>query len=144
MPIFSHFHNYIPFFLFSSATIASTCFLEIISVTFRTLPIQKKTNVLGQILNGYRIVCLLENLEEIENRRLEVLSANIQREKETKIQASRENMESQIRQIQTSIQSFAILLPPVPVFVMGIGILIRRQRREREGALAADRIRKKL
>ena len=41
-------------------------FGEIISVTFRTLPIQKKTNVLGQILNGYRIVCLLENLEEIE------------------------------------------------------------------------------
>lgn len=41
-------------------------FGEIKSVTFRTLPIQKKTNVSSQILNGYRIVCLLENLEEIE------------------------------------------------------------------------------
>ena len=87
---------------------------------------------------------MVRNLEEVENRRLEVLSTNIQGEKETKIQASRENMESKIRQIQTSIQSFAILLPPVPVFVMGIGMLIRRQRRERDGAIAADRIRKKL
>lgn len=41
-------------------------FGEIKSVTIRTLPIQKKTNVSGQILDGYRIVCLLENLEEIE------------------------------------------------------------------------------
>lgn len=41
-------------------------FGEIKSVTFRTLPIQRKTNVLGQILDGYRIVCFLENLHEIE------------------------------------------------------------------------------
>jgi len=41
-------------------------FGEIKSITFRTLPIQKKTNVSGQILNGYRIVCLLESLEEIK------------------------------------------------------------------------------
>ena len=84
---------------------------------------------------------MVRNLEEVENRRLEVLSANIETEKDTRIQASRENMEAQIRRIQTSIKTFAILLPPVPVVLLGIAIFVRRRRREREGAAAADRLR---
>ena len=84
---------------------------------------------------------MVRNLEEVENRRLDVLSANIETEKDTRIQASRENMEAQIRRIQTSIKTFAILLPPVPVVLLGIAIFIRRKRREREGAAAAHRLR---
>ena len=84
---------------------------------------------------------MVRNLEEVENRRLEVMSANIETEKDTRIQASRENMEAQIRRIQTSIKTFAILLPPVPVVLLGIAIFIRRNRREREGAAAAHRLR---
>ena len=83
---------------------------------------------------------MVRNLQEVETRRLEVLSTNINTEKETRIQASRERMETQIRRIQTTIKTFAILLPPVPVFLVGMGIFFRRQRREKEGAIAANRL----
>ena len=83
---------------------------------------------------------MVRNLQEVENRRLEVLSTNINTERETRIQASRERMETQIRRIQTTIKTFAILLPPVPVFLVGMGIFFRRQRREKEGAIAANRL----
>ena len=83
---------------------------------------------------------MVRNLEEVENRRLQVLSTNIETEKAAKIQASRESMESQIRQIQTTIKTFAILLPPIPVFLVGVAIWIRRQKREREGAVLAHRL----
>ena len=102
----------------------------------RVEELRRRTDIDAQTMQ-----IMVRNLEQVENRRLEVLSTNIEAEKETKIQASRENMESQIRQIQTSIQTFAILLPPIPVFFVGVAILLRRRRREREGAAAAHRLR---
>ena len=84
---------------------------------------------------------MARNLEEVENRRLNVLSANIETEKATKVRASLERMETQIRAIQSRIKTAAIALPPLPVFALGVVIFLRRQRREREGAAAARRLR---
>ena len=84
---------------------------------------------------------MARNLEEVENRRFSVLSTNIETEKDTKNRASLERMETQVRRIQSTIKTFAILLPPVPVFALGVWTFVRRQRRERDGAAAARRLR---
>ena len=98
--------------------------------------VQNRTDIDGQAKQ-----IMARNLEEVENRRLSVQSANIETEKATENRASLERMETQIRQIQSSIKTFAILLPPVPVFALGVWTFVRRQRREREGAVAARRFR---
>jgi ABC-2 type transport system permease protein len=84
---------------------------------------------------------MARNVEAIENRRLDVLRANIEQEKAAKIQASCETMEVQIRRIQNTIRMAAVLLPPVPACCLGLLIFARRRRREREAAAAARRLR---
>ena len=84
---------------------------------------------------------MARNLQEVESRRLEAAKATIEAERDAKIEHSKEVMESQVRAIQSNIKTAAGLLPPIPVFALGVVIFVKRRRREKEGAAAARRLR---
>lgn len=92
-------------------------------------------------LDGQAKAIMVRNIEETENRQLRVLETNITQARDTKVRASREAMEGQIRNIRTRIRTFAVLLPPVPVLLVGVALFVRRTRREREGARTMGRSR---
>jgi ABC-2 type transport system permease protein len=84
---------------------------------------------------------MAQTLQEDENRRFEALQANIESEKEAQIARSHEEMEAQVLSIQNTIKSMAVLIPPVPVLLMGIYIFVQRKKREHEGAVQERKLR---
>ncbi len=84
---------------------------------------------------------MARNLQEAESRRFEAVKASIEAERDARIARSQEEMEAQIRRVQSGIRTLAGALPPIPVFLIGVVIFVRRRRREQEGAAASRRLR---
>jgi ABC-2 type transport system permease protein len=82
---------------------------------------------------------MINNVQNVENRRLQVARKNIEDEKERQIERSRADMEASIRRIQNTIKVLAVVLPPIPAFILFVLVSLRRLRREKLG-VSLDRL----
>jgi ABC-2 type transport system permease protein len=82
---------------------------------------------------------MINNLQNVENRRLQVARKNVEDEKGRQIERSRADMEGSIRGIQNTIKLLAVALPPIPAFVLFVLVSLRRLRREKIG-ISLDRL----
>lgn len=76
---------------------------------------------------------MLRNLENVENRRLDVQEATIEQAKQRAVAKARAEMEMAVNGIQRRIKWWAAVLPPIPTLLLAIGLFARRQQRERLG-----------
>jgi ABC-2 type transport system permease protein len=81
---------------------------------------------------------LIRRLKEGEERRLDVQKANIDREKQQKIDDAKNEAERQIRVTERQIMTRAVLIPPIPAIVLGLVVFLLRLGRERRSS-APDR-----
>ena len=77
---------------------------------------------------------MLNNLQDVENRRLAVEKSTIEDQKQKSILAAKGDREMAIRKIQNSVRMVAMIAPPLPALFLGIAVFTIRRRRENLGA----------
>jgi ABC-2 type transport system permease protein len=77
---------------------------------------------------------MLENLQAVSQRRLDVQKQIIEDEKLNKIRESKAESDRQIRKIQNKVRYMAAMIPPLPPLILGLVVWIARLRRENLGA----------
>ena len=82
---------------------------------------------------------MIANQQKIENRRLTVARKNIEDGKQRLIERSRADMESSIRNIESSIKLAAVALSPIPAFLLFLFVSARRLRRE-QASVSRERL----
>lgn len=80
--------------------------------------------------------------EQDAQRKLDVEKAKIDQAKDRAVKDAEAKAEREIRKIEEGIRVYAILLPPIPAFLLGLWIFGKRIRDEREG-IVPDRLVKK-
>jgi ABC-2 type transport system permease protein len=77
---------------------------------------------------------MLDSLEEVENRRLDVTKANIEDERRRKTLDSEARKERAIQRIENGVRLRAVLFPPLPALLLGCLVFGVRTARENRGA----------
>ncbi len=81
---------------------------------------------------------MAESVRQAEQRKLDAASRQIEDQKKTVIEDARLTTRAQIDQIQMGIRVAAVALPPVPALAMGLFVLVRRRRAERQLVAQTD------
>lgn len=82
----------------------------------------------------------IQNATEAENRKLNQREKEIEREKNETVRRVRMDTEQDIRKIEQGIWRWAVLFPPLPAILLGLGVLVSRVVGERKG-ISSDRLR---
>jgi ABC-2 type transport system permease protein len=77
---------------------------------------------------------MLENLQAVAQRRLDVQKQLVEDQKLNKIRESKAESERKIRKIQNNVRFAAASIPPLPPLILGFMVWIARLRRENLGA----------
>ncbi|MCK4658327.1 MAG: Gldg family protein [Phycisphaerae bacterium] len=83
---------------------------------------------------------MVGNLRNVEERRLEVVKANIEQGKELSIDKARTEMEMNIARIQRGIKWWAAALPPIPALLLAVIMFAYRYNREKIGVSERRRV----
>ena len=76
---------------------------------------------------------MLGQVENVENRRLEVTKKAIEAAKQKQIARARMEMWRNIRRIEGIVRRWAVVLPPLPVIFIGLLVFAAQRRREKAG-----------
>jgi ABC-2 type transport system permease protein len=77
---------------------------------------------------------MLQNLQEVAQRRLDVDKQTIEDEKLNKIREGKADSELKIRDIENGVRYLAAAIPPLPPLILGLFVFVTRLRRENLGA----------
>lgn len=83
---------------------------------------------------------MIESVRSAEQKRLDVQTESINSRKEEEIAEAKLRAERNIDRVQMQIRTAAVLLPPVPAFLLGCGVFAARRRAETTG-VARERLR---
>jgi ABC-2 type transport system permease protein len=105
--------------------------------TFRTIvtDLQKQQSE-GKEINQAELrekVQLLEEQKRVLDRRLGITKQRLQRERERDIQRIQRDVDLQIQRMQFRYKAWAVAIPWIPPFLVGIVVFVLRRLREREG-----------
>ena len=76
---------------------------------------------------------MLRSLQEVENRKLTVVKASIEQDKQRSLDRARAEMEIAVASIQRNIKWMAAVLPPIPTLLLAIAFFAYRHQREKTG-----------
>jgi hypothetical protein len=76
---------------------------------------------------------MVQYRSDVEQRRLQVVKANIEDQKRQKIEEARAVKEQKIRAKQNQVRAMAILMPPLPALLLGALVFAVRAGRENRG-----------